>query len=216
MQLLVANPGRKKRRKSRKHRKARITRRVRRAARKVRVIVMAKRARRRRRRGSSSSGGGGVKRFRRRSRRGFAALGALGAKTYTIKSAVINGVVGGVGAVGVNMLIDKIASMLPASLSSPTGRAATKAALGVGLGFAASRFGPTRRYAGALAAGGIVVACLDLYTSKMAAGGVKGLDYFSASGMQGLGQAQGQLVQTRDGSIYDHAGNLIWANPVSG
>jgi hypothetical protein len=194
MQLLVTNPGKKRGRRTRRRS------RMRRAARKV--FATMKKSRRRRSRRS-----GGPKAFRRRSRRGFAAVGALMGGSFSIKGAAIQGVVAGAGAIGVNMLINKVAAWLPASLTSGTGRAVAKAALGIGLGIAARKFG-LGKYAAALAMGGVAVAVLDIYTSKVAGGGVHGIDYFDADGgVNGLGE----MVQAPDGSIFDAAGNLIYS-----
>lgn len=160
-------------------------------------------AKRRRRRSSSSKSSVRFSSTPRRksSRRGFASLSGA----FTIGGAVRHGVAAGVGAIGTVGLLGMIGPSLPAALSStPTARAATKAAVGVALGWAAAKAGQGK-YAAAIAAGGIATAIVDVYNawrSQSQAARVQGLDYFNVNG--GIGQ-----LPDYSGTIYDAAGNPV-------
>jgi len=197
MQLLISNPGKKKGRGKRKTRKG---------GQKGSPMAKKRKARKSRKGGSAPIARAAARSAKRRRRGGFSAIGVLAGSSFSVKSVAIQGGVAGVGAIGVNYIINKIAGWLPASLTSGTGRALAKAGLGIGLGIAAKKFG-MGKYAAALAMGGVMVAVLDINTAK--ASGLKGIDYFGQDGMSGLGQLQ--LQTAPDGSVFDGAGRLLWS-----
>lgn len=165
MQLIVSNPPKRKRR----H--------------KNRSSTVATKKKRRRRGGGGF--GGFVRKARRGSRRGFA-------DGFSLGKAAMLGVTAGASAIGVNILVNKLSDganpLLPESMRTGYGRAATKAGLGLLLGFAARKMG-LGKHALAIAAGGVTVAAMDVYAQSQAQRGIGGVDYFNVGGgVQGYPQ----------------------------
>lgn len=128
-------------------------------------------AKKKRRRSTSKRYSALPKKFRRRARRGFAALRS----TFSLQGAMTQGLVGAGALLGIDLVVSKVLSKLPASLQSDTMRPVVKAAVGVGLGFAATKIGALRKYAGTIAAAGVMAAVADVGRRKL---GISGIDYF--------------------------------------
>lgn len=173
MQLIVSNPP--------KHK-----------ARRARKASMAKKKRR-----SAPQSGGGFRKFRRSSRRGFASL----ASSFSVGKAVALGATAGASAIGINMLVEKLAvgeGQLAKTFDTPTKRGLLKAGLGIGLGLLARKMG-LGKHAMAIAAGGVAMGAVDVYIANRGTAGLGGFDVWNT---QGLGQVP---VLTDGTPAYDYA-----------
>lgn len=104
----------------------------------------------------------GTVKLARKARRSYASA----SPTNLVKGQLIPGLVGGVGAVGVNMILSRL-TFLPASLQSGIARHATRAAIGIAAGMLVGKVLKQPKLGAQLAQGAITVAAYEAINEKV-------------------------------------------------
>lgn len=165
-------------------------------------------AKRRRRSTRSRSAFSAVPKTAKR-RRSFGSIGA----GFSAGNALKQGAAAGIGAIVTVGVLGMIGDKLPEAMrATPTARAMTKAAAGIGLGLAAQKLGQGK-YALAIATGAVATALVDVYNDWKARQqqtntlrGIAGIDYFG-SNSAGVGELPA-FDQFGNPVAFEYAGNV--------
>lgn len=190
-EMLLINPRRKRRSRRRMSAKQRMYfgggRRRRHSRRRAAVTVVAANPRRRHRRRASYH----VRRLRRNPSRSLS-LGSSGMKTQ-----LMAGATGAVGAIGLNYVLSYLNPMLPASLQSGIGNTAVQVAGAIGVGYAVGKVAG-RSAGNAAAVGGLVIVFYNFISGFMGGTNTTTGRYVPMAGYIPMGATPPNMVRIRN------------------